>query len=42
MLPSVMGTLKKNLSFVNPLTLLPNFLNFTKAKSLDFTKINRS
>jgi len=32
---------EKKLSFVNPLTLLPNFLNFANAKSLDFTKINK-
>jgi len=34
------GHFKKNLSFVNPLTLLPNFLNFANVKSLDFTKVN--
>jgi len=36
------GTLKKNFSFVNPLTLLLNFLNFANAKLLDFTKFNES
>jgi len=39
---AMMGTLKKNLSFVNLLTLLQNFLNFVNAKTLDFTKNNGS
>jgi len=42
LLRAMMGTLKKNFNFVNLLMLLPKFLNFANAKSLDFTKINGS
>jgi len=41
---AMMGTLKKTLAslIINPLTLLPSFLNFASANSLNFIKLNGS